>query len=89
MAGCASGCKVHAAYGAQHPVDPYANEKPLFTITAENLSQYAERLTEGQKAMFARYPQTFRIPVYTGHRDFRFMRCDLRLPRRMLRCCGP
>lgn len=56
----------------QHPVDPYANEKPLFTITAENLSQYAERLTKGQRAMFAKYPKTFRIPVYTGHRDFRF-----------------
>lgn len=33
----------------QHPVDPYASEKPVFTITAENLSKYAERLTEGQK----------------------------------------
>ena len=62
----------YTPHAGQHPVDPYANEKPLFTITAENLSQYAERLTEGQKAMFARYPQTFRIPVYTGHRDFRF-----------------
>ena len=55
-----------------HPVDPYASEKPLFTITAENLAQYAERLTEGQKAMFAKYPRTYRIPVYQGHRDFRF-----------------
>lgn len=56
----------------QHPPDPYKNEKPLFTITAENLAQYAERLTEGQKAMFAKYPKTYRIPVYPGHRDFRF-----------------
>ncbi|MBS0467152.1 MAG: DUF1329 domain-containing protein [Proteobacteria bacterium] len=56
----------------QHPVDPYKDEKPLFTITPENLSQYAERLTDGQKAMFAKYPKTYRMPVYTGHRDFRF-----------------
>ena len=53
-------------------MDPYASEKPLFTITAENLSQYAERLTDGQKAMFAKYPKTYRMPVYPGHRDFRF-----------------
>ena len=25
----------------QHPPDPYKNEKPLFSITAENLAQYA------------------------------------------------
>jgi hypothetical protein len=56
----------------QHPVDPYANEKPLYTITAENMAQYAARLSEGQKAMFAKHPATFRIPVYPGHRDFRY-----------------
>lgn len=56
----------------QHPVDPYAGEKPKFTISTENLAQYAEHLTEGQKAMFAKYPKTYRIPVYAGHRDFRY-----------------
>ncbi len=56
----------------QHPVDPYKDEKPLFTITAQNSSQYADKLSDGQKAMFAKYPQTFRIPVYPGHRDFRY-----------------
>lgn len=56
----------------QHPVDPYKDEKPLFSITADNLSKYAEHLTDGQKAMFAKYPKTYRIPVYQGHRDFRF-----------------
>lgn len=56
----------------QHPVDPYAGEKPLFTISSENLAQYAERLTDGQKAMFAKYPKTYRIVVYPGHRDFRY-----------------
>ena len=59
-------------HAGQHPVDPYASEKPLLTITAENLAQYGERLSEGQKAMFAKYPKTYRIPVYQGHRDFRF-----------------
>lgn len=55
----------------QHPVDVYADEQPKFVITAENMSQYAEHLTDGQKAMFAKYPKTFRMPVYPGHRDFR------------------
>jgi len=56
----------------QHPVDPYKDEKPLFTISADNVAQYADHLSEGQKAMFAKYPKTYRIPVYTGHRDFRY-----------------
>lgn len=56
----------------QHPVDPYASEKPLYTITAANMAQYASRLSDGQKAMFAKYPASFRIPVYPGHRDFRY-----------------
>ncbi len=55
-----------------HPVDPYPDEKPLFTITAANMAQYADRLSEGEKAMFQKYPATFRMPVYPSHRDFRF-----------------
>lgn len=62
----------YTPHTGQHPVDPYANEKPVFSITAENLSKYADRLTDGQKAMFAKFPKTYRIPVYQGHRDFRY-----------------
>ena len=40
----------------QHPPDPYKNEKPLFTIPAENLAQYAERLTRPGSVLF-RYAQ--------------------------------
>ncbi|QHS10462.1 DUF1329 domain-containing protein [Sinimarinibacterium sp. NLF-5-8] len=49
---------------------PYADEKPLFTITAENAAQYAEHLTDGQKAMLEKYPQQFRMRVFPSHRDF-------------------
>ena len=56
----------------QHPVDPYASEKPLLSITAENMAQHAARLSEGQKALFAKFPKTFRMDVYPGHRDFRY-----------------
>lgn len=55
-----------------HPIDPYAGEKPLFEITAANLAQYADKLTEGQKALFAKYPQTYRMLIYPTHRDFRY-----------------
>src|ERR1700741_5538902 len=35
---------------------PYADEKPLFTITAQNMAQYAGQLTDSQKGMFQHYP---------------------------------
>lgn len=57
--------------GQRYP-DPFANEKPLFVITAQNMAQYADHLTDGQKAMFKRYPDTFKMPVYPSHRDFRY-----------------
>lgn len=48
--------------------DPYGNEKPRLTITAQNVEQYKDKLSPGQLAMFKRYPETFRIPVYPTHR---------------------
>lgn len=62
----------HTPHSGKHPVDVYANEKPAFSITAENMDKYADKLSEGQKAMFKKYPATFRMPVYQGHRDFRY-----------------
>ena len=37
--------------------DPFADEKPLFTITAQNVEQYKDKLSDGQLAMFKRYPR--------------------------------
>ncbi|MDR6928966.1 MULTISPECIES: DUF1329 domain-containing protein [Pseudomonas] len=48
--------------------NPYASEKPLFTITAQNVEQYKAKLAPGQYAMFKRYPETYKIPVYPSHR---------------------
>jgi hypothetical protein len=48
--------------------DPYASEKPLFTITAQNVEQYKDKLAPGQYAMFKRYPDSYRMPVYPSHR---------------------
>lgn len=51
--------------------NPYANEKPLYTVTADNMAQYAKFLTPGLQAMLKKYP-TYRLPVYPSHRDFRY-----------------
>lgn len=47
--------------------DPFAGEQPLFTITAANADQYADKLTAGTKALLKQYPQ-FTMPVYKTHR---------------------
>jgi len=50
-------------HSGDHYPDPYANDKPLFTITAANLGQYAAKVTEGHKALFKTYPD-YRMVVY-------------------------
>lgn len=51
-----------------HRPDPFANDKPAFTITAQNMSQYADKLAEGEKALFRVYPQTFKMNIYPSRR---------------------
>lgn len=65
------GLKAPANFGAD-PKDPYsrpdpfANEKPLFTITAQNAAKYADKL-DGLIEMFKVYPN-FRMDIYPSHR---------------------
>lgn len=56
--------------GMFHP-DPFAADKPLFSITPANYKEYSDQLTEGQKGMFAKYP-TFRMDVYPTRRSASF-----------------
>ncbi|NVK41473.1 MAG: DUF1329 domain-containing protein [Oceanospirillaceae bacterium] len=51
----------------KNPVDPFADEKPLYTVTAQNYKEYDALLSDGQKALFAKYP-SFRMNVYPTHR---------------------
>ncbi|WP_010483058.1 DUF1329 domain-containing protein [Pseudomonas sp. S9] len=63
--------KVPADYkgpGQHHP-DPFAADKPLFTITKANLDQYKANLTPGQIALFNTYPDTYQMPVYQTRRS--------------------
>jgi hypothetical protein len=47
--------------------DPFKDEKPLFSITAANLAQHADQLSDGQQALLKKYPDC-RIDVYKTHR---------------------
>jgi len=53
--------------GKHHP-DPYAADKVLFTVTGDNVEQYAGKLTAGQQAMLKAYP-SYKMNVYPTHRS--------------------
>lgn len=52
-------------------IDPYPEDEPLFTITAANVDDYADKLSPGQLAMFRRYPDTYRMRVFPTRRSAR------------------
>ena len=60
----------------QENADPYENifadEKPLFTITASNLEKYKANLSDGQIALFKKFPATYKMPIYKTHRTASF-----------------
>jgi hypothetical protein len=51
-----------------HYPDPYAADKPLFTITGANADQYKANLTDGAYAMLKKYP-TYKMVVYPTRRS--------------------
>ena len=53
--------------GGHYP-DPYAQDKPLFTIDASNVDKYSGKLSPGQVALFKRYPD-WKMKVYPSHRS--------------------
>lgn len=53
----------------EHHRDSYPDDRPLFTITAANMADYAAHLSEGQKALLSAYPDTWRMPVYPTRRS--------------------
>ena len=52
-------------------VDPYASEKPLYSINAQNIAQYDALLSPGNKLLIKSYPG-YRIDVYPSHRTMRY-----------------
>lgn len=49
--------------------DPFADEKPLFVINANNADQYRDKLSVGAYAMLKKYPDKF-MAIYPTHRTF-------------------
>lgn len=62
--------KPPASYNPAKPgirPDPFASEKPLYSIDAKNMDKYADKLSEGNKVMLKKYPG-YRVDVYPSHR---------------------
>ncbi len=55
--------------GANPLTNIYAHEKPLFIITAKNMVEFQHQLSDGQIALFKKYPDTYNMPVYKTHRS--------------------
>jgi hypothetical protein len=67
-----SGAKAPPEWDPKKPgprFDPY-HDKPLFSITAQNAAQYADKL-DGMTEVFKKYPN-FRMDIYSTHRDVVF-----------------
>lgn len=52
-------------------VDPFPEDQVLFTITADNVDEHADKLSPGQIAMFKRYPDTYRMRIFPSRRSAR------------------
>ena len=39
-------------------------DNPKYSVTGSNYMEYSDMLSEGEKAMFANYPDTYRMDVY-------------------------
>ena len=48
--------------------DPYAAEKPLYSVDGKNVDKYADKLSEGAKALLKKNAD-YRIDVYKTHRS--------------------
>lgn len=49
--------------------DPFAADQPLFSISHANAAQYSQQLSPGQRAMLARYPDSWKLQVYPTRRS--------------------
>jgi hypothetical protein len=59
--------------GGWYP-DPFASDKPLFTIDAKNMEQYKDHLPLGAMDMMRKYPD-YKMVVYPTHRSASFPAC--------------
>jgi len=55
-----------------HHQNPFPDDKPLFRIDGSNYTEYADHLSVGQLATFAKYPDTYFMDVYQTRRTASF-----------------
>jgi hypothetical protein len=53
--------------GAVTPADPAGTETPILVITRANMQRYTDRIPEGARALFARFPD-YEMRVFPTHR---------------------
>ncbi len=57
------------ALSGQFPSNPaISGESPILTIDKNNMAKYADKMTEGHKALMTRYADTYKMNVYKTHR---------------------
>src|SRR5271165_4958466 len=56
-------------HAGQNRPDPFAGERPLFSITSQNVAKYQGKLSAGTAAMIKTLP-SFHVDVYPTHRTF-------------------
>ncbi len=66
--------KPPACYGGpgKRLCNPFPDDKPKFSISKANLDQYKTKLTDGQKALFAKYGESYKMNVYQTRRTGAF-----------------
>lgn len=50
------------------PLQIFADEKPLYQVTSQNMQEYSDVLSDGTKALLQKFPDSFRLDVYPTHR---------------------
>ena len=59
-----------AAYvPGEQEVDPFADDELLHTITADNMADYADKLSPGQQALLTAHPDSWHMQVYPTRRS--------------------
>nr|WP_315243006.1 DUF1329 domain-containing protein [uncultured Albidiferax sp.] len=69
--------------------DPLRDEKPLYRVTAKNVDQYTDKLTEGQKFLLKKNPATYYIDVFPTHRTEVYPDKVLKATERNATACKP
>ncbi len=52
--------------------NPFAADKPLFTITGKNYKQHLQHLSAGKVALFETFPNSYQMPIYPTRRSASF-----------------